>query len=46
MEFRDTADVAIPELAGLQRRFLLAGAAGAAVSLVGLLLTPRQFLQS
>ncbi len=46
MELRDTADVAIPELAGLQRRFLLAGAAGAAVSLVGLLLTPRQFLQS
>jgi hypothetical protein len=46
MELRDTADVAIPELAGLQRRFLLAGAAGAAVSLVGLLLNPRQFLQS
>src|SRR6266542_6639206 len=46
MEFRDTADVAIPELAGLQRRFLLAGAAGAAVSLVGLLFNPRQFLQS
>src|SRR5439155_18324181 len=46
MEFRDTADVAIPELSGLQRRFLLAGAAGAAVSLAGLLLTPRQFLQS
>ena len=33
MQFRDTADVAIPELSGLQRRFLLAGAAGAAVSL-------------
>src|SRR6266516_6400550 len=46
MEFRDTADVAIPELAGLQRRFLLAGAAGAAVSLVGLVPTPGQFLQS
>ena len=46
MEFRDTADVAIPELAGLQRRFLLAGAAGAAVSLGGLLFNPRQFLQS
>jgi hypothetical protein len=46
MELRDTADVAIPELARLQRRFLLAGAAGAAVSLVGLLFTPRQFLQS
>jgi hypothetical protein len=46
MELRDTADVAIPELAGLQRRFLLAGAAGAAVSVVGLLFNPRQFLQS
>ncbi len=46
MELRTTADVAIPELAGLQRRFLLAGAAGAAVSLVGLLVDVRQFLQS
>ena len=46
MQFRDTADVAIPELSGLQRRFLLAGAAGAAVSLVGLVPTPGQFLQS
>jgi hypothetical protein len=34
MELRHPADVAIPELAGLQRRFLLAGAAGAAVSMV------------
>src|SRR5438445_3092614 len=46
MVINETADVAIPELAGLQRRFLLAGAAGAAVSLVGLVPTPRQFLQS
>jgi hypothetical protein len=46
MELQDTADVAIPELAGLQRRFLLAGGAGAAVSLVGLLFDARQFLQS
>src|SRR5213592_3944905 len=46
MELRDTADVAIPELAGLQRRFLLAGALGGAVSLVGLLSNVRQFLQS
>src|SRR5437773_11435099 len=46
MEFRDRADVAIPELAVLQRRFLLAGAAAAAVSLIGLLFDVRQFLQS
>jgi hypothetical protein len=46
MAIRETADVAIPELAGLQRRFLLAGLAAAAVSLVGLFLNPRQFLQS
>jgi hypothetical protein len=46
MELRDTADVAIPELADLQRRFLLAGALGGAVSLVGLLSNVRQFLQS
>jgi hypothetical protein len=41
-----TADVAIPELAGLQRRLLVAGGAGAAVSLVGLFIDVRQFLQS
>jgi hypothetical protein len=41
-----TADVAIPELAGLQRRLFLLGAGGAAVSLVGLFLNPRQFFQS
>jgi hypothetical protein len=46
MAIRETADVAIPELAGLQRRFLLAGLAAVAVSLVGLFLNPRQFLQS
>jgi len=46
MELKETADVAIPALAGLQRRFLLAGAAGLAVSLVGLLIDSRQFLQS
>ena len=40
------ADQAIPELAGLQRQLLTAGAAGAAVSSVGLLLDPSQFLQS
>ena len=42
----ETADVAIPELAGLQRRLLVAGAVGGAVSLVGLLVDVRQFLQS
>jgi hypothetical protein len=46
MPIRETAGVVIPELAGLQRRFLSAGSAGAAISLVGLLLNPRQFLQS
>ena len=42
----ETADVAIPELAGWQRRLLIAGAVGAAVSLVGLLINATQFLQS
>ena len=43
---RQTADQLIPELAGLQRRLLTAGAAGAAVSSIGLFLSPTQFLQS
>src|SRR6185295_4931556 len=42
----ETADAAIPELAGHQRRLLIAGAAGAAVSLIGLFVDVRQFLQS
>jgi len=42
----ETADVAIPELAGLQRRLFLIGAVGAAVSVLGLFLNPRQFFQS
>src|SRR5262245_43776488 len=46
MPYRETADKAIPELAGLQRRFLIAGAAGLAVSLVGAFLNLTQFLQS
>ena len=41
-----TADVAIPELAGLQRRLLIAGGAGAAVSLIGLFTNVQQFMQS
>ena len=35
-----TADAAIPALAGLQQRLLIAGAVGAAVSLVGAFLNP------
>jgi hypothetical protein len=42
----ETADRAIPELAGLQRRFLIAGAAGAVVSTIGLFVEPKQFFQS
>ncbi|HJZ72783.1 MAG TPA: hypothetical protein VKE51_13650 [Vicinamibacterales bacterium] len=41
-----TADVAIPELKGLQQRLLIGGAAGAALSALGLFLNPTQFLQS
>ena len=41
-----TADVAIPELKGLQQRLLIAGAVGAVVSLLGFLLNSRQFFQS
>ena len=46
MPLRESADVAIPELAGLQRRFLIAGAAGAVLSILGALLNLTQFLQS
>ena len=46
MVLKDTADTAIPELAPLQRRLLTAGAAGAAVSLVGLFTNASQFLES
>jgi len=46
MTLRETADVAIPELAGHQRRFLLTGAVLGAVSLVGLATNPTQFFQS
>src|SRR5215813_2494697 len=42
----ETADVAIPELKGLQQRLLVAGAVGAAVSALGAVLNPAQFLQS
>jgi hypothetical protein len=46
MPLTETADAAIPELARYQRVLLLAGGAGALVSLVGLFLDPTQFLQS
>ena len=45
-QFRETADVAIPELAGHQRRLLLAGGVLALLSLVGLITNPSQFFQS
>ena len=41
-----TADVAIPELRGLQQRLLVAGAVGALLSALGALLNTTQFLQS
>jgi hypothetical protein len=41
-----TAGQEIPELARYQRRFLIAGAAGAALSLVGWFFNPAQFFQS
>ncbi len=44
--FQETADVAIPELAGVQRRALLVGGAAAVVSLVGAFVNVDQFLQS
>ncbi len=42
----ESADVAVPELAGLQRRLLVVGGIGAVVSLLGLFLNTTQFLQS
>jgi len=46
MTFGQTAGEQIPELARLQRLLLIAGAVGAALSLVGLLVNPAQFFQS
>jgi hypothetical protein len=46
MALNQTADVAIPELAGHQRRLLTAGAVGALVSLAGLYTDATQFVQS
>src|SRR5258708_3842191 len=45
-DINQTADSAIPELAGLQRRFLIVGAAGAVVSAIGAVVDLTQFLQS
>ena len=45
-QLTQTADVAIPELKGLQRRLLVGGSIGAVVSLAGLFMDPTQFLQS
>ena len=45
-QLTQTADVAIPELKGLQGRLLMAGAAGAVVSIVGWFIEPTQFFQS
>jgi hypothetical protein len=44
--YQETADAAIPELGELQRRFLLIGAAGGLIALVGLFINPTQFFQS
>ena len=46
MRFSQTADQLIPELAGRQRTFLLAGAVGLALSVVGYLSNAPQFFQS
>src|SRR3954468_4640937 len=46
MVLRETADELIPELASLQRRLLLAGAAGAVISAIGWFLNATQFFQS
>ena len=46
MAITQTADELIPELRGLQQRLLLAGGAGALLSLAGLWINPAQFFQS
>ena len=43
---QDTADVLIPELAGIQRRCFLIGGAGAILAILGAVLNLDQFLQS
>src|SRR6266542_2397637 len=46
MTLTETAGEQIPELARYQQQFLLAAAAGAAVSVVGYFFNPTQFFQS
>jgi hypothetical protein len=46
MALRQTADELIPELGRYQRQFLLAGAVGGVLSVIGLFLNARQFFQS
>ena len=46
MALRQPADQLIPELAPLQQKLLIAGGAGAAVSIIGLITNPAQFFQS
>jgi hypothetical protein len=46
MVLHRTAEQDIPELAVRQRQFLLAGTAGAVVSLIGYFMNPTQFFQS
>lgn len=46
MALQQPADQLIPELEPLQRKFLIAGGVGVVVSLIGLFMNPKQFLQS
>jgi len=46
MALRETAEQIFPELAQNQRKFLLAGAAGAVVSAIGFVTNPEQFYTS
>lgn len=46
MALRETAEQIFPELAQNQRKFLLAGAAGAVVSAIGYVSNPEQFFTS
>ena len=46
MTLHETAGDQIPELARAQRRFLIAGGVGGALSLAGWALNPAQFYQS
>ena len=46
MVFKDSADTAIPALAGVQRQAAIVGGTAAVVSLAGLFINPTQFFQS